>query len=161
MTKDKTWWRVLHAFAFLLGGITYIVGSDLAYVRDSYEDNVWVGINYLVGSCGFLVVDTMEFFTFTEDKDSSLRRNIAVSMLGSALYVIGSVGFFPYFDDGSRLYDGSDALGVYGFIFGSVAIGLSELWKLQRINRTPEGLWGSQGNTALTITEVMPALMDL
>ena len=104
--------------------------SGLAYVRSSYGDNAWVGINYLTGSCGFLVVDTMEFLMFTEDKDPSLQRNIAVPMLGSALYVIESLGFFPYFDDGSRFYAGSGALGVYGSILGSVAIGLSEFWKL-------------------------------
>jgi hypothetical protein len=41
---------------------------------------LWAGVLYTVGSCGFLFVDVLEYFTF--DEDAWLRTNIAMSATG-------------------------------------------------------------------------------
>ena len=41
---------------------------------------------YTLGSCGFLYVDVLEYFTFTEPELVWLRRNISLSAMGSFWY---------------------------------------------------------------------------
>ena len=72
----------------------------------------------------------MEFFTFTEDK--IIRFNISLSILGSLLYIVGSVGFYP------PLIAQTQTIGIAGFVFGSFFIGVSQLWKSFRIGSTDE-----------------------
>ena len=85
--EDQTWWRVTHAGAFILGGVTFWIGTWLYYdPADSLGDldqaqlSAWL---YIIGSIGFLYVDVEEFFTFTDDY--WLRVNIACSVTGSTL----------------------------------------------------------------------------
>ncbi len=85
----------------------------------------WGGFLYTIGSCGFLGVDVLEFFTFTDDL--GLRLNIALSASGSFAYIVGSVGFLPEVQAYSPL------IGIYGFILGSFLIGVSQLIKTCRI----------------------------
>jgi hypothetical protein len=81
---------------------------------------------YTLGSCGFLYVDVLEFFTFTDD--FWLRCNITMSATGSTFYVIGSIGFLPMF------FKESAACGEFGFIAGSAFIGVSQAWKVLRLS---------------------------
>jgi hypothetical protein len=69
------------------------------------------------GSCGFLGVDVQELFTFRGD--TLLSINIMLSVIGSALYVVGSIGFFPELE--------IPEVGVWGFILGSFFIGVSQV----------------------------------
>ena len=85
--EDQTWWRVTHAGAFILGGVTFWIGTWLYYdPADSLGDldqaqiSAWL---YIIGSIGFLYVDVEEFFTFTDEY--WLRVNIACSVTGSTL----------------------------------------------------------------------------
>jgi hypothetical protein len=109
---------------------------------------------YICGSFGFLLVDVMEFFTFTEDK--LLRLNILMSVSGSTAYVIGSVGFLPLV---SAI---TPSFGIWGFIIGSVLIGVSQLWKTHRIG-SAEGefsaaaLWSSLDALTQVGVEVISA----
>jgi hypothetical protein len=135
---DRPWWRLSHAFGFVLGGLTFLVGTLLYYpamfdAEKGYDQGVaYLGVDtawlYIIGSCGFLYVDVQEFFTFTDEY--WLRLNIACSAFGSALYVIGSAGFLP------SLWVLSPLIGILGFIGGSAAIGCSQAWKLYRILST-------------------------
>jgi len=118
-------WQALHFFGFFLGGTTFILGTSCYYYPDwvnGGEDAAWL---YIIGSCGFLTVDVMEFFTFTED--FWLRLNISMSATGSAFYVIGSIGFLP------AIFNTEEVMGTYGFILGSFFIGCSQIWKVARI----------------------------
>ncbi|PRP81540.1 hypothetical protein PROFUN_10902 [Planoprotostelium fungivorum] len=130
-THDKTWWKVIHALAFLTGGITFVIGTGCYF---PYDYN-WTlgfkiaGISYTIGSAGFLTVDVLEFFTFTEDR--WLRLNIFASATGSLCYLIGSLFFIPELQS---LSHGSD-VGVWGFILGSAFIAASQFCKVIRIIR--------------------------
>lgn len=84
---------------------------------------------YTVGSLGFLLVDLLEFFTFTEQ--FWLRLNVGLSALGSTAYVIGSVAFAP------SLAAASPQLGSLSFLVGSALIAVSQAWKVARLRAAP------------------------
>lgn len=122
--SERIWWRVLHFLAFATGGTTFIGGTAVLYQNAAFMSAVL----YIVGSCGFLLVDLMELVTFT-DSPAPLRVNISMSAVGSTLYVIGSAGFLP------DVFAQSPNLGAIGFIAGSAVIGLSQTWKVARLAR--------------------------
>jgi len=116
----------------LLGGTTFIAGTGVLYLVQTPNLAALSAFLYTLGSLGFLLVDVLEFFTFRDPL--VLRANISLSALGSTLYVIGSIGFFP------SLYSASSIAGIWGFILGSLFIGVSQLCKLVRIGwREGEG----------------------
>jgi hypothetical protein len=120
-------WMLLHWAGFFVGGFTFVIGT-LLYFHPSWEYGAACSAAlYTLGSLGFLTVDVMEFFTFTEIP--IIRINISCSMTGSLFYVIGSIGFFP------ELYNRTDVIGIWGFILGSFFIGTSQLWKTYRIGK--------------------------
>ncbi len=128
--EDEVWWQFIHAFSFLLGGTTFVAGTAMYFYPDYANGGYVAGWLYTIGSFGFLTVDVMEFFTYTDDK--WLRANIAMSAIGSTLYVIGSIGFFP------SIYDATNgSVGINGFISGSAFIGVSQAWKTIRIATAP------------------------
>jgi hypothetical protein len=118
-------WNFIHSFSFFLGGFTFIIGSLTYYWPNSTTAAQLGAALYVLGSCGFLAVDVLEWFTFTTVR--ILRMNITVSAIGSFLYVLGSIGFVPSVAVERPL------LGPYGFILGSAFIGCSQLWKSYRI----------------------------
>ncbi len=118
-------WRILHALGFLLGGVTFLIGTILLYPVQDYALSLWSAILYTIGSVGFLVVDLLEFVTFTTPW--RLRFNIFLSATGSSLYILGSIGFLP------SILDTTAAIGLWGFVLGSSFIGCSQFWKLLRI----------------------------
>ncbi len=121
MDSSTAVWRTAHAVCFLLGGLSFVLGTTYLYFPSALSAllSAWL---YVVGSLGFLGVDVLEFFTFTE-----IRANIALSICGSTLYVIGSIGFLPSVIAVSPLY------GIWGFIVGSLFIAVSQCWKMYRI----------------------------
>jgi len=126
--EDQTWWRCTHAFGFVLGGVTFWLGTFCYYYPQTlFVQNLSAWL-YIIGSCGFMYVDTQEFFTFTDDK--MLRLNISMSMTGSFLYIVGSAGFLP------AVMAKTMEVGIWGFIGGSFAIGVSQMWKVVRISRS-------------------------
>lgn len=68
--------RVTHAAWIVLGTVCY-------YFPDWAEGALAAGVLYTLGSCGFLCVDVLEFFTF--DEDPWLRVNISMSATGCVL----------------------------------------------------------------------------
>ena len=131
----KKWWRVTHFLGFFTGGATFIFGTLCYYFPAWTEGALDAGILYTLGSLGFLYVDFLEFFTFTDN--FWVRANISMSIIGSTFYVIGSVGFIP------MIFNTSMTCGLLGFIFGSACIGASQTWKLLRLSREDGGLFGS------------------
>ena len=91
--ESKLWWRMAHFLCFFTGGTTFILGSELLYNPGYPNGAILSALLYTIGSFGFLFVDVLEFLAFTHD--NWLRSNVVVSMCGSLLYVIGSIGFFP------------------------------------------------------------------
>lgn len=148
--EEQCWWKVTHAFGFVLGGITFWAGTFLywyplvsAFGLQQGDISAWL---YIIGSCGFLYVDVLEFFTFTED--CKLRLNISMSMTGSLLYVIGSAGFLSY------IYATTTVIGIQGFIWGSFWIAVSQTWKVVRIAQESEGgTFGSKDSFTATCVE--------
>jgi hypothetical protein len=128
----KKWWRVTHFLGFFIGGMTFIFGT-LCYYFPKWTDGAFdAAFLYTLGSVGFLYVDLLEFFTFTDD--GWMRANIAMSAVGSTFYVIGSVGFFP------AIFNASMTCGLVGFIVGSACIGASQTWKILRLSREEGGI---------------------
>jgi len=118
-------WMFFHFLGFFTGGFTFIIGTWLYYFPNVAEAAEWSGWLYTIGSVGFLSVDVIEFFTFTDDV--LLRINIFLSLTGSTFYVIGSIGFIP------EVYNVTPFVGIWGFILGSLFIGVSQVWKTVRI----------------------------
>ena len=127
-------WMICHFLGFIIGGTTSIAGSVL--LLDPFAMTVvpgnpnyyymCVGGTYTIGSFGFLLVDVMEFCTFTQNFWP--RVNISLSMTGSALYVICSVGFIPGPPPNTNYSNPN--FGVVGFF-----IGVSQVWMTLRIGR--------------------------
>jgi hypothetical protein len=128
------WWRFVHAYSFLTGGVTFLIGTwvlEPFTSDDAAQSNSLAGLSsalYTLGSLGFLLVDVLEFFTFP---NALLRVNIALSMLGSAFYVSGSRGFAP------AVAGAAPALGSLGFLVGSALIAGSQAWKVARLRAAP------------------------
>jgi len=91
----------------------------------------------------------MEFFTFVDNY--LLRVNISLSATGSTLYILGSIGWFP------QVMDVSQALGVWGFILGSLFIAVSQAWKVHRIGSIGEVRDGFHIDNILVSTEQFTA----
>ena len=127
---ETRWWRVAHATGFAIGGITFILGTAVLFAPSTDASNIASAALYTAGSLGFLAVDLLELATYT---GFALRVNISMSATGSLLYVIGSVGFFPLIIDMTTL------VGIGGFIAGSAAIGISQVWKTYRISLGEDG----------------------
>jgi hypothetical protein len=126
--EDAPLWRAAHAFSFLLGGTTFIAGTCLLFSTSPLAATLSAAL-YTLGSLGFLAVDVQEFVTFTVD--ARLRSNIALSAIGSSLYVAGSVFYFPQLGPGA----GGAASGVVLFIAGSAVIAASQAIKVTRLLR--------------------------
>ena len=140
--EETKLWQAFHALFFLIGGYTFIFGTAAYYFPDWEASYLVAGILYTIGSSGFLGVDLMEFFTFTSDP--ILRINISLSAIGSAFYVIGSVGFIPAVYESTAMWNvigfTPATTGVYGFIAGSFFIGVSQFWKVWRIMNTTKDM---------------------
>lgn len=135
-------WQAAHALFFATGGTTFIAGTAALFFPAWKEGARVSAILYTVGSCGFLAVDVQEFFTYTSD--SFLRFNISLSAIGSLLYVLGSIGFFPV------IFAATPVLGLTGFIGGSLFIGISQLWKTIRY-LTSRGMSCTERGTAVGV----------
>ena len=97
----------------------------LYYQRTDIIENVSASL-YAIGSLGFLVVDVVDFCTFTT---CFVRSNIILNLIGNVCYVIGSIGFFPL------IYNDTTGIGIWAWILGSVFVGVSAAWKCLRILR--------------------------
>ena len=130
-------WRFLHALSFLIGGITFVGGSVLLFFPAWPPAAALAAWLYTVGSAGFLLVDVQEEVTLlTLGRKDALAVNVGLSMVGSAFYVAGSVGYFP------SVAASWPSLGLWGFLLGSALIGASQVRTVRMfvINRHRDGV---------------------
>eukprot|EP01038_Epipyxis_sp_PR26KG_P012356 gene12356-16571_t len=145
-------WRTLHNLFYLIGGITFLIGSIQYYpwIEDITAGGYW----FTVGSISFVIADGMEWWTnnrvgcfyyenFRESYEEQVERlfstedtligkwqratnglNFFLSFTGSSLYLVGSILFIPSF--------GMITQGTWIFIFGSGVVLSSQTWKLIR-----------------------------
>jgi hypothetical protein len=123
--EDSVLWQAVHASCIFGGGLTFCAATGVLYYPSWGGSALTSAVFFIIGSCGFLTVDVMEWFTFTADP--WLRANIALSAFGSVCYLLGSCGFLP------DVYERTDRVGVLGIEIGSAAIGCSQAWKLARV----------------------------
>ena len=125
-------WRAFHAGGFLLGGLTFLAGTGLLFPACAAPLCATLSAAlYTAGSLGFLAVDLLETWAFLR-APCALRVNIALSALGSTLYVFGSVCFLPAV---LAAAPGGAALGLAGFLAGSAVIAASQACKVARVLR--------------------------
>jgi hypothetical protein len=137
---DGEIWRFCHYTGYVFGAFAFLIGSILYYPIINFVSggndggvakfSVTAAWMYTIGSAGFVFVDGQEFFTFYDDVE--LRVNVLCSVIGSTLYLIGSIGFFP------DIYISKPLIGILGFLIGSVFNGFSQLWKLVRVLSCPD-----------------------
>ena len=107
---EQSAWQVAHFAAFFFGGLFFVVASGAFFINSIWA--AWCGgVFFLFGSLSLLAVDVMELHAFRRDED--LYRCLLFNALGSFLYVIGSIGYFPVIDV---------IVGQLGFILGAPAI---------------------------------------
>jgi hypothetical protein len=137
-------WKLWHSINYMIGGITFFIGSYcyFSYINTVYPNSFVVGgWLYTIGSFCFLLADLTEWnhykFGCITDSDykgektlynSFIRAefgiNFFASAIGSLMYLIGSIFFIPSLD--------MLPAGEFFFIYGSLVIFFSQLWKCLR-----------------------------
>ena len=119
---NGTLWRIFHGCNYLIGGVTFLLGSfALLPFLSSYFDiasvSAWL---YTVGSFTFVLADFTEWlhYTYKGCPFLSLSFNFFVSFMGSAQYLAGSIFFIPACN--------LSTLGSYFFIVGSAFVVASQ-----------------------------------
>lgn len=145
-------WRIVHWSGYITGGVTFALGSLMYF--PSISNYVAGGWLFTIGSFGFFCADSLEWWTnnrvgcfhyakyensyeksvgpFLPPKDTFNGKyqravngiNFFCSLIGSTLYLIGSILFIPSLD--------TIVLGTWVFIFGSLVIFLAQSWKFYR-----------------------------
>ena len=85
----------------------------------------WSAAIYTMGSIGVFMSDIMEFYSVAHPQ--MLKLMVWWSVVGSLMYVFGSIGFFP------EVYNQTPMLGIWGFLLGSFFVGCSHYWKAFQI----------------------------
>jgi hypothetical protein len=140
-------WRIWHGTNYMIGGLTFLLGS-IAYfpsIDSAVNGDVLGGYLFTIGSFCFLLADITEWNVYrfgcvgdTNSKAAAImshslnakyRRaevglNFFFSVIGSTLYLLGSICFIPAT---KKLH-----LGELFFIYGSLIIYLSQTWKCTR-----------------------------
>jgi hypothetical protein len=123
--------QVTHFIAYLCGGVFFVAGSACYYWPTSHTADLLGAIFYILGSLGLLTVDVMEFLSANSPDESSLRTNIAVSVLGSFCYLAGSIGYLPSVEAHTYMLE------IWGYILGSALIVISETAKVVKLTKAP------------------------
>ena len=171
--------RVIHSSSHLLGSIFYLVAGPTYY--PSIDDLFLGGLFFIIGSCGFVIADTMDWWlnnrvgcfcdssyidsyetrleSYLDDKDTVYGRlqrtnagiNSVISIIGSITYLIGSVCYLP------SILDIDPALGAYYFIYGSVILMVAQGWRMVRnVAGDPVHLIGPHNDDIAAKEEVIP-----
>ncbi len=138
--ENSIHWKLWHGVNYMIGGITFFIGSYMYYPSvnislNGYVIGAWL---FTVGSFCFLLADLTEWNHFRNGclplsgseglsnkfKEAELGLNFFCSAIGSFIYLIGSIFFIPSLD---MLVPGE-----YSFIYGSIVIFLSQSWKCWR-----------------------------
>jgi hypothetical protein len=113
-------WNFFQSLFSLAGGVTFVIGTGIYYFRVQHGASI-SALLYTIGSCCFVALDTMEIIA-ARKLHVAYRVNMALNWLGSALYLVGSVGFFPAVNSMSNQFS------IQGFVWGSFCMGCSQIW---------------------------------
>lgn len=166
--NDHTW-KLFHGISYLIGGITFVLGSFCYYpfISPYVNGDVVGGWLYTIGSLSFLIADLKEWNHFklgcigqpNNEKVSTWKSyltraqvgiNFFLSACGSLLYLLGSIFFIPATNNLT--------LGELLFIYGSIVIFLSQLWKCLRTSFYCEDLSNCKFNLD-NIKEDLPGFL--
>ena len=86
-------WRLWHSFNFMLGG-TLFISASVCYYPWSYND-VKGGILFSIGSANLLFADITEWSHYRFKQHLEQKINCFLSIIGSFLYLVGSILFIP------------------------------------------------------------------
>ncbi len=170
--------RVTHSAIHITGSICYFIAGPTYY--PSIDNLFLGGLFFTIGSCGFVIADTMDWWlnnrvgcfcdssyllsyetrleSYLDDIHSlhgRLQRshpgiNAVFSIVGSLLYLAGSVCYLP------SVLDVDPIMGAYLFIAGSVVVIIAQVWKIIRnIFGNPIQLLTPHTDTAAIGDEVM------
>ena len=120
-----------HWAGLFFGALAFVIGNFM-YSNPEWEyGERWCAGIYTSGSLSFLFSDIFQFLGSVHTDIP--RTNLWWSVVGSLMYVIGSIGFFP------EVYFQTNMLGIWGFILGSFIIGCSQYWKVYRLGMGSKG----------------------
>jgi hypothetical protein len=137
-TENSKLWKTLHASNYLFGGSTFLLGSIILFpLLGPYFDDVasvsaWL---YTLGSTTFLLADIIEWKHYSTPccKYVNLSLNFFVSILGSLLYLTGSICIIPKIN----LIE----WGGLQFEIASSFVIISQIWKLYRLLQQKDKTW--------------------
>lgn len=138
--ENSLQWRIWHGVNYMIGGITFLLGSYMYYPSvnlslNGYMIGAWL---FTIGSSTFLLADLTEWNHYRPGcmplndlqgfkhkfKAAEVGLNFFMSATGSFLYLLGSIFFIPSLD--------MLVAGEYLFIYGSLVIFFSQSWKCFR-----------------------------
>lgn len=145
-------WRFTHNLLYLIGGLSYLLGS-ICYLPDLLDETSGA-VLFTIGSLAFVFADAFELFknnhvgcwdykSYEKSYEYKVGKyinypadtclgsyfraengiNFALSVTGSFFYLVGSILFFPHLE----ITDGTIV-----FIFASLIVVVSQSWKLYR-----------------------------
>jgi len=124
--RRKTWWKSLVPLTLLAASVTFVGGTALLFAPGTYRTGATAGWLFTMGSLGFLLVDIFKCVIFKGDsEDLSI---LAGKTFGAFSYFVGSIGYIP-----PMPWDSNYQMGIQGFIWGSIFMGVSHFWKIHRL----------------------------
>lgn len=127
LAKDSTFgWKNVQAVNYIIGGPCFLLASVFLMPFFSNLANVATWL-YIIGSGGFLIADTLEWLHLTHPAcpQPLVSLNFLLSVVGSAIYVVGSAEFLPSIDKTQQAY--------MLFILASAFVLLSWVWRTLRL----------------------------
>lgn len=125
-------WKLWHGVNILIAGWCFLIGSIVMFPRfTNYIYAELCGWFFTIGSACFLLADLTEWVYFLEQDFRYLAYviNFFINVVGSALYLAGSVLFIP---ETMHFYEG-----IHLFIAGALLVMIAQTWKLVRALHHP------------------------
>jgi hypothetical protein len=121
VNKLSLLWKISNAVAFGIGAGSFIAATTLNFV-DWDMSELLSACFYIVGSTFFLFVALQEYIKYCK-ANLLLVVNLFCSVLGFALYLVGSVGYLPELKENRFLpIERFNPIGTWAFILGSMFI---------------------------------------
>jgi len=125
----------------LVAGVAFCAGTACYYAPNWRPGPLVAAVLYTTGASLFLILDLYDWRQACQPPARACRHSVdqeqaraggaeranrALSVLGTALYVLGSVAYTPV------VYAAVPAVGNWSYAIGSVFVGSSQLWKARR-----------------------------
>jgi hypothetical protein len=115
-------WKFSNSLGFVAGAGGFTIACALNFFTGNDLHELLSSCFFIVGALAFLFVAIQEYVKYCKGS-SLLVANLFLSMLGSALYLIGAVGYLPDLKENRYLpIERFNPIGTWGFILGSFFI---------------------------------------